>query len=323
MELTMSLSPVLEKEELSTDHLDKADLRNADLTGRDLSAVDLSGCDLSGVRLFRANLKNANLQDANLEGAELAGADLEGANLDRANARRAGFGLANLQGASLVNADLRDASLTQANLHGANLHCVNFSHARLREADLSWSDLSEANLSHADLSLSNVEGANFSNSDLRQARLRMLRQFKKANWIGVDIRDINFAGAYLMHREISDQNFLYEFRSYSRLSALLYYPWWLTCDCGRSMLRWCFWIGVQSLFFAWLFTFVGIDYGNYQTPLSPFYFSVVTLTTLGFGDVVPTTLGAQLVVITEVTMGYIMLGGLLSIFSNKLARRAD
>ena len=314
----MSLSPALKTEPCSSENLATADLRNADLTGVDLSGVDLAGRDLSGARLFKANLKNANLQDANLEGAELAGADLEGA-----NARRAGLGLANLRGASLFSADLREASLTQANLHGANLHCVNFSHARLREADLSNADLSEANLSHADLSLSKVAGANFSNADLRQARMRMLRKFKKAVWVGVDIRDINFAGAYLMHREISDQNFLHEFRSYSRLSALLYYPWWLTCDCGRSMLRWCFWIGAQSIFFAWLFTFVGIDYGQYQTPLSPFYFSVVTLTTLGFGDVVPTTLGAQLVVISEVTMGYIMLGGLLSIFSNKLARRAD
>ncbi len=323
MEPAMSLSAVLKTEEFSTELLATADLRNVDLTGRDLSAVDLSGRDLSGARLFKANLKNANLQDATLDGAEFAGADMEGANLDGASARRAGFGLANLQGASLVNADLQDASLTHANLRGANLHCVNFSHARLREADLSNADLSEANLSHADLSLSNVAGANFSNSDLRQARLRMLRQFKKANWVGVDIRNINFAGAYLMHREISDQNFLHEFRSYSRLSALLYYPWWLTCDCGRSMLRWCFWIGAQAVLFAWLFTLVGVDYGSHPTPLSPFYFSVVTLTTLGFGDVVPTTLGGQLVVIAEVTMGYIMLGGLLSIFSNKLARRAD
>ncbi len=48
------------------------------------------------------------------------------------------------------------------------------------------------------------------------------------------------------------------------------------------------------------------------------------MTTLGFGDVQPSTLwGGQIVTMLEVSTGYIMLGGLLSIFSNKLARRGD
>ena len=57
--------------------------------------------------------------------------------------------------------------------------------------------------------------------------------------------------------------------------------------------------------------------------LSSFYFSVVTLTTLGYGDVLPASLGAQVVVLFEVIMGYIMLGGLLSIFATKMGRRAE
>ena len=52
------------------------------------------------------------------------------------------------------------------------------------------------------------------------------------------------------------------------------------------------------------------------------YFSVVTFTTLGFGDVTPKTWLAELVVGLEVIAGYVMLGGLISIFANKLARRA-
>ncbi len=299
------------------------ELRGGDLIGADLRGADLAGRDLSNARLFKADLRGANLQDCNLEGAELSGANLEGAQLDGANCRRAGFGRANLRQASLFRADLEGATLTQADLRDANLHCVNLSSGRLRESDLSGADLSEADLRHADISLALVKNTNFTNSDLRHARLRMLRQFKSANWIGVDIRDINFAGAYLMRREIIDQNFIKEFRSYNRLSQLLYYPWWLTCDCGRSMFRWCCCIGVQLLFFAYLYTLVGVDYGPYKTGLSPLYFSVVTMTTLGFGDVVPQSLGAQAIAMLEVSSGYIMLGGLLSIFSNKLARRGD
>ncbi len=317
------VDPISHIEPQPGDLLAGADLSGRDFSGRNLSGINLSGANLSGTRFFRTNLSGADLSAANLEGAEFAGADLTAINLEGARAGRAGFGLAKLENASLFRADLHESSFSRANLDGANLNCVNLRLARIREAQLTNCDLSEADLQGADLSLSSVKGTNFSNADLRQARLRRLQGFKHCNWVGVDIRDINFAGAYLMRREIVDQNYIKEFRCYSRLTGLLYYPWWLTCDCGRSMLRWCFWIGVQAFFFAWLFSLVGLDYGAYPTWLSPLYFSVVTLTTLGYGDILPTSAWAQLIAMAEVTIGYIMLGGLLSIFSNKLARRGD
>jgi hypothetical protein len=52
------------------------------------------------------------------------------------------------------------------------------------------------------------------------------------------------------------------------------------------------------------------------------YYSVVTFTTLGFGDIKPVTEIAAMVVMLEVVLGYVMLGGLISILANKLARRA-
>ena len=51
------------------------------------------------------------------------------------------------------------------------------------------------------------------------------------------------------------------------------------------------------------------------------YSSMVTFTTLGLGDVAPKTNFAAMLITTEVIIGYIMLGGLISICSNKLARR--
>ena len=52
------------------------------------------------------------------------------------------------------------------------------------------------------------------------------------------------------------------------------------------------------------------------------YYSVVTFTTLGFGDIVAVTNWARLAVGVEVVLGYVMLGGLISILANKLARRS-
>ena len=49
---------------------------------------------------------------------------------------------------------------------------------------------------------------------------------------------------------------------------------------------------------------------------------MVTFTTLGFGDVLPNTTGAEALVMSEVILGYLSLGGLMSILSDKMARRA-
>ena len=54
--------------------------------------------------------------------------------------------------------------------------------------------------------------------------------------------------------------------------------------------------------------------------LHSLYFSIVTFTTLGFGDVTAYTLWGKFWVCLEVVIGYMMLGGLISIFSNKMTR---
>ena len=122
---------------------------------------------------------------------------------------------------------------------------------------------------------------------------------------------------------IMDENFLWEFRTSSRLNGVLYRLWWLTSDCGRSLLRWSLVTGLLTLLFAALYTQVALDLGDHPTPLSYLYFSVVTLTTLGYGDIVPNSTTGQILVIVEVCIGYMLLGGLISIFANKLARRGE
>ena len=80
----------------------------------------------------------------------------------------------------------------------------------------------------------------------------------------------------------------------------------------------------MALCYAGLYTFLEIDYGAHEPSwFNPIYFSVVTLTTLGYGDITPRGPLAQMVVLLEVVTGYIMLGGLLSVFSNKISRRAE
>jgi len=300
-----------------------AELAGADLSGAELSGLDLSRAKLSGANLLGARLAGSTLFEADLTGAELAAADLSRANLEGANLTRAGLGRATLVGASLVGADLTGATLTNADLTGADLRVAVLDGARLRDAELRGVDFSKARLTGADMEDSRVHGATFDGADLRGSDLARLRGYEEASWIGADIRDIDFTGAYLCRRFVMDQNFLDEFRSTSRVHAAIFQVWRATSDCGRSAARWSALTAVIILGFAWAYTFVGVDYGDYRTPISPLYYSVVTMTTLGYGDVLPATTAAQIVAMTQVILGYVMLGGLLSIFSNKMASRAN
>ena len=163
----------------------------------------------------------------------------------------------------------------------------------------------------------------FSDADLRGAHLKGIKGFMEANWLGADIRNVDFCGAYMVRRFIMDENFLYEFRTQSRFSGVLYKVWWITSDCGRSFLRWGLWTAGVAFFFALIFSLLEVDYGDHPTTFSPLYYSFVTLTTLGYGDVVPASSAAQIVSVVEVIVGYVALGGLLSIFATKMARRAE
>jgi uncharacterized protein YjbI with pentapeptide repeats len=318
-----AVDPVAPDVDLVGAQLAGLDLSGRDLSGRDLTNANLAGADLSRARLVGAKLGGAILTDAKLSDAQLLGCDLSKADLTGAEAPRAVLGRANLTDAVLFNADLEHASLSHADLSGADLRVAKLNEARLREANLTHADVSRAELRDADLTRAEVGKAVFRDADLGRSRVKELTGYSTADWIGVDILDVDFAGAYLARRTIMDQNYLHEFRHKSRVNAFVYQIWSITSDCGRSYLRWALWTILLAAIFSVAFMFVDIDYGEYESWLSPVYYSVVTFTTLGYGDAVPASTAAQILAMLEVVMGYVMLGGLLSIFATKMGRRAE
>ncbi len=299
------------------------DLAGRNFTGQDLRGADFSRADLSGAMFLGADLRGAIFFEANAEGAEFATANLEGAILRQGRFDRAGFGSAHLADVEATRAQLEGASLIGADLRGAILVGAQMNGTRWSEADLRGTDLRRATLTNADLTSVQVGGANFDDVDLSGSKLSRVAGFRKASWLGVDATALDRRGARFVYDTIQDQNYIAEFRSQGRGYEWTYRLWWLTSDCGRSSTRWAMCSGGIAVFFALIYTFVTIDYGDYQTPLSPLYFSLVTLTTLGYGDALPATMAAQAVVMVEVVVGYVMLGGLLSLISNKLSRKGS
>jgi hypothetical protein len=228
---------------------------------------------------------------------------LSGATFDRANLRGADLGIANLIGTSLVG-----ANLSLADLAGAN-----FSRANLNSADLSGAKLTGTNFSLA----------NLSNTQLTDVvwRLRAMR----GRYLGVRGLDSCFGNA-IFKRAAADQDFLDTLEAHlkgSRRMAL--FRVWGMIDYGRSLLRVAaISCGLAAVYGAIYRIFPHIlDYKDSANSwFTPYYFSIVTYTTLGFGDVRPATLIGEIIVSSEVILGYTTLGLLLSVLAQNIARRS-
>lgn len=240
------------------------------------------------IRILKGiNLSSANLAQAHLYGIGMEESSLRFSNLYKANLQKATFNNSVLVGVNFEKADLSEAILKGTDLRGANLHNVN-----LRSADLSGS---------------NVES-------VRYKKLGSCRGIKLDGCFG----------SPRFIRDAKDNEFIEEFYENNKI---LYWLWKISSDCGRSIWLWLFWSLLLAFWFGLSFFFLGPE--HFLVKDLPFdlktmlYYSVVTFTTLGFGDIVPITHTGAKWVVCEVATGYIMLGGLIAIFSTKLARRAS
>lgn len=157
----------------------------------------------------------------------------------------------------------------------------------------------------------------------------------------------------LIKRMTEDEWYLKEFQNHH---TKVYTIWKLSSNCGRSIFLWAVWALIIALFFGSIYAdyscpkflqwlnyhqwlekinpVMVIDQPNIhpenqnnfvpriKTWFTPYYFSIVTFTTLGFGDITPANKAGEIWLALEVILGYIMLGGLISIFAVKLARRS-
>lgn len=279
----------------------KRDLRGADLSATHLSKAYLSNTNLSGALLTMADLSDAHLMHADFSGAHMMHANLSSAHL----------GEANLSGAQLGGANLRGAHLGDAILSGAFLQQVLYTTDETFNRLVVW----------------------WGPQILR--RIPFVKHLKEWELLGityfggVDTSKINGSTNPVLRRHIEDFQFILGFKEKSWFHRRVFYPLWkMTSDCGRSLLLWLIW----SIGLVWLFTYFYSKHLNWFAQSSSakldwfnaFYFSIVTFATLGFGDLSPdlTNRAAQACLMVQVVIGYIMLGGLISILANKLARRA-
>jgi len=305
-------------------NLKYANLHGTYLTKINLQGADFTGADLTGVMLSFSNLQNADFTNANLQESIITEANLQkacfyGANLAKGNLTNVNLQGANLQKSNLTKSCLLNANLTEANLYGAILR-----ETFLRQANLTKATLKEATLQGADLQYANIEGANLESANFSGANVANIIYNRKSCYRGINVDSCY--GSQMFKSDAIDQDHLEEYRGKSLWHAWIYIFWKISSNCGRSMLIWATWSWLILAFFIFIYYKLGPSHFKYPDGIwditIPIYFSFVTFSTLGFGDIYPLTAIARLCIVVEVMTGYVMLGGLISILANKLSKRA-
>lgn len=309
---------------------DPSPLVNGDYSEQDLAERDLADCDFSGSDFFHGDLTRANLKKSVFRSADLTNANLPEAALYKAELTEAILQEANLRGADMSSTDCRGADF-----RGADLSGVNFTEADLRGADLSHCNLTGANLTRA-----NITGAKFHFSRMDDVNVTHIVYGTYRDMMGLyyGVRGIDLIyGNAIYLRDAKDQDYIDTLHQvlldkkpgFLRSLDLLLFRSWGLIDHGRSLLKVAFYAFVIATFYGLIYLMDMVygwhimDYSNSaKTWFTPFYYSVVTYTTLGFGDVTADSLFGELFVISEVIIGYFTLGLLLAILANTIARRS-
>ncbi|SHH78530.1 pentapeptide repeat-containing protein [Ferrimonas marina] len=281
-----------------------------------LSRLARQGGLLRGLQLRRAKLAEVDLNQPRDAGS---GYDLRDGDLYRADLRKAHLYRADLRGCNLMKADLRGANLNQARLAGANLLGIKLGGARIEQLQLGESLWQE-----------------------QQARQRPDRDgalplYQEAEQIYRDLRRAaQNHGCYALASQCAHRELTMRRKQLPRFSPLRAFSKLvdLICGYGEAPQRVVLFGAVVMLICAGLYGIGGIlDLGQYrsfaslpswrelpQLLASCLYYSIVTFTTLGYGDIAPAPGFSRLVAACEALIGSFSLALLVVSFAKKMTR---
>lgn len=285
--------------------------------GPELEKVAKDGHKMEGFYLTRANLEGVNL----VCHGQKCGYSLARADLYRANLKGAHLFHIDMEEASLMKADCREANLHFANLKRANLLGARFEGAKIENIDWGNQLLHEEKGAEARREKRHDEANDF----FEQAE-EICRNLRKVS----ELQGLFELAGHFFYEEMIMRRYQMKKYSWPRIISKLVD---IFCGYGERPLR----VILFSLCFIFIcgitYFLLGINDGgemlalnsqhswfqNTKTFLKTLYFSVVTFTTLGYGDLVP--IGpSRVVAAIEAFAGSFTLALFVVVFVKKMTR---
>ena len=203
-----------------------------------------------------------------------------------------------IDAADFSKADLSDADLTEAKLNGARLDKADLSGANLYRADLTGCWLSKTVLRGTDLREALFSGSKVA-AVVYEPEKRWIFKKRQAlmrgKCLGIQGLDTCYGDA-MFRRDAADQDYLdtlehrWKDKWWNKWNLL--FGLWGWINYGRCVTCVAVLASPFPIIFGFIYEFWPemLDYGgSADTWFTPFYYSIVTFTTLGFGDVTPKT----------------------------------
>ena len=204
-----------------------------------------------------------------------------------------------IRGISLVDEKISDADLSDIDFYGSDLKNTKVINSNLSDSWLSESDIRGTRFEWCDMDRALIDNAEFDN---------------RTTFVGVNLNTINFTLSWLLQNLAIGQRRIQHLKKKNPNFALfLKY----TCDYGRSIYRWLLCVLTVLLFFGLAYWLIP-ETINKKGFVNSMYFSFITFTTLGYGDIVPISILGKILVIIEVFLGYVMGGLLVAILARKM-----
>lgn len=295
----------------------------ASLSGSYLEAASLGGNWFrSGANLTGADLRGANLRTARLSYSVLQGADLSHADLEDAYLGDAVLDDANLTAAKLFNAKFRNNDLRR--VRGLEKNCFrNFSRGLVPKYRMLETYPDQAEPMYRALvgyfaaagALEDASWAAYRYGVMRNARLRGKLSFTTC-MIEALVHQYFTNGAFDVKRAF--ENAVGTWLSSLFAFSLSWVYRWIS-GYGEKPLRVAMFSGVIVLSYAGIYDACHVlAEEGFRTAL---YFSLVTFSTLGYGDLVPTA-GFRLFAASEAIAGLVLSGLFLFTLSRRSVGRA-
>lgn len=337
--------------DFSDGHFEGANLSNSKLTGTNLENAFLRGADLSKTDFGGSNLRCVDFMGADASETHFGGCDLTGAIFYNVSLSSAGMG-----GTTLKAVNFESADLSTLDLSGLDMRLCNLSDSDLSDSDLCKANLQGSNLESAVLEGTDLRGTNLENTRLFQTYLTNARidqgtdfgdeciyhsttkELEKAVWVYRDLQQLlkenSLPGSARKYRifEKDARNHL-EGSTISSIFGNVSKTVWLYGESWKRLLLTSA-LTITSYSVAYKLNHVGtistvptkysiLDYTIsvsqfWKESITAVYFSMVTFSTLGYGDVQPSNLIVQILAASEALIGTLLMAALVFV----LGRRA-
>ena len=251
--------------------------------------------------------------------------DFSGSNLSRTV-----FSYFNFASSIFSNATLCGTKFIQVTLTDSTFEHSDLDNSFFKTCDVSGCDFSLATMNKAIFNDMDISKVKFASVNYRARLLESIYCLRPKKHYCLGFRLVDVYGNARLQKELNDNAYI---EDTSTNHPWLYKFWLWSSDCGRSMGLWAFWAIFTAFVFTCIYSSLGVCHFTIHDNLKALieqghseflifsYYSVVTFTTLGFGDITPKTTMAMAFVVLEVILGFIMLGVLISLFTNKLGSR--